>query len=100
MTAPEPITLSEIDEYINDIKAIADRAKKALTCGLRARMAVSAGAQKVAYSYLTKVGALLAEIYQAGGSEADSRRKYSRPKPKSEAKHKPRSNRRPSRDKG
>jgi hypothetical protein len=100
MTILEPITLSDIDEYIADLTILADRAKSALSCGLRARMAVSAGAQKIAYGYLAKVGTLLTEIYQAGGREADSHRKYPRSKPRPEANHRPRSNRRPSRDKG
>jgi hypothetical protein len=117
MIIPEPVTLSDVDEYIEDLRAIADKAKRALSCGLRARMAVSAGAQKVAYSYLAKVGILLMEIYQAGcGSEADFCRKYSRSnpthavaavtadpieaKPKRATKNKPKMNRRVSRDKG
>jgi hypothetical protein len=45
MTILQPITLSEIDEYLEDLTAIVDTTKRALSLGLRARMAVSAGAQ-------------------------------------------------------
>jgi hypothetical protein len=38
----------------------------ALNLCRRARMAVSAGAQEIAYAHLAHVGTLLAEIYQAG----------------------------------
>jgi ribosomal protein L34 len=66
MTILQPITLSEIDEYLEDLTAIVDTTKRALSLGLRARMAVSAGAQEVAYAHLAQVGAMLSEIYQLG----------------------------------
>jgi hypothetical protein len=66
MIAPEPITLSDIDDYLEDLTAIAQTANLALNLCSRARMAVSAGSQKVAYSQLAQVGSLLAKIYQAG----------------------------------
>src|SRR5262245_10473491 len=66
MTISHPITLSEIDEYLQDLTAIVGTSKTALSLGLRARMAVSAGAQEVAYAQLAQVGALLSEIYQTG----------------------------------
>jgi hypothetical protein len=66
MVAPEPIKLPDIDEYLEDLTAIAEKAKMALNLCLRARMAVSAGAQEVAYAHLARVGTLLAGIYQAG----------------------------------
>ena len=52
MIAPKPIKLPDMDEYVEDLTAIAERAKMALTLCLRARMAVSAGAQEIAYAHL------------------------------------------------
>lgn len=66
MAAPEPIKLLDIDNYVEDLATIAEKANRALNLCLRARMAVSAGAQQVAYAHLAQVGTLLAEIYQAG----------------------------------
>jgi hypothetical protein len=66
MIAPEPIKLPEIDEYLEELIAIAETANMALNLCRRARMAVSAGAQEIAYAHLAHVGTLLAEIYQAG----------------------------------
>jgi hypothetical protein len=45
MTIREPIKLRDIDNYLEDLTAIAQTTSKALTLCLRARMAVSAGAQ-------------------------------------------------------
>ena len=42
MIAPEPITLSDIDDYLEDLTAIAETAMALNLCS-RARMAVSAG---------------------------------------------------------
>jgi hypothetical protein len=76
MIAAEPIKLPDIDNYVEDLAAIAEKANKALNLCLRARMAVSAGAQHVAYAHLAQVGTLLAEIYQAGdANETNTERK-------------------------
>jgi hypothetical protein len=71
MTISHPITLSEIDEYLEDLTAIVGTSKTALSLGRRARMAVSAGAQEVAYAQLAQVGVLLAQIYQGGGGSEE-----------------------------
>jgi hypothetical protein len=66
MTTREPIKLRDIDNYLEDLTAIAETMSTALTLCLRARMAVSAGAQNAAYAHVAQVGSLLAKIYQAG----------------------------------
>jgi hypothetical protein len=65
MNTGEPITLRDIDNYIEDLTEIFETARIALILGLRARMAVSAGAQKSAYGHLAQVGILLTKIYLA-----------------------------------
>ena len=63
------IKLPDIDEYVQEVTAIAEKANMALALGLRARMAVSVGAQVIAYTHLAQAGTLLAEIYQAGDAK-------------------------------
>jgi len=55
----------DIDNYLADLTEIVESARMALILCLRARMAVSAGAQKAAY-HTSLMGSLLAKIYQAG----------------------------------
>jgi hypothetical protein len=66
MKTREPIKLRDIDNYLEDLTEIYQTARMALTLCLRARMAVSAGAQNAAYEHLAQVGTLLAKIYLAG----------------------------------
>jgi hypothetical protein len=66
MNTREPINLRDIDNYLEDLTEIFESARMALILGLRARMAVSAGAQKSAYGHFAQVGTLLAKIYLAG----------------------------------